>query len=165
MLYSEKPGTTPWNAMHRNPDSTPEQQQYLFVYGSLCRDMTAHPLHLSGPWVQYAGPGHYNGRLYDLGSYPAAVASLRRHERIHGEVYRIHRPAALFPSLDLYENGTGKEPPEYDRVIVPVKMKTGRRIHAWIYLYTRTTKGLHWIRSGDYVQYCHQQPYRRNMHK
>lgn len=142
--------------MKKNPDSIPVQPQHLFVYGSLRLSMSAHHAHLAGPWVRYTGPGRFRGRLLDTGAYPAAVPSPRRYEIVHGEVYRLLHPDSTLTRIDRYENGPHGEPPEFNRTIVQIAMKTGGHIPAWIYLYNLPTRGLDWIRNGDYVQYWHQ---------
>lgn len=137
-------------------DSNPVQPQHLFVYGSLRLSMPAHDAHLTGPWVRYTGPGRFKGRLLDTGTYPAVVPSRRSHEIVHGEVYRLLHPATTLTRIDRYENGPQGEPPEFNRTIVQVTLKTGGHIPAWIYLYNLPVRGLNWIRNGDYVQYWHQ---------
>lgn len=109
----------------------------LFVYGTL---MTGHRhpmgLRLAAESASL-GPGTIQGRLYDLGRYPAAVPTGDPGERVHGEVVRLHSPARSLIWLDAYEGcGPGdKEPQAYKRVITPVCLQSGHRLHAWVYYY------------------------------
>ena len=137
----------------------------LFVYGTLRSHFRHSQRVLPQRNVVLLGMAWFQGRLYDLGSYPGATVSRCSNEYITGELYRIQRPYPVLHTLDQYENGIPSEPPEYRRNIAPVRTDSGQTRLAWIYLYIGNTRGLHWIRTGDYVQYCLKRPYRRNMHK
>jgi gamma-glutamylcyclotransferase (GGCT)/AIG2-like uncharacterized protein YtfP len=118
----------------------------VFVYGSLRRGGGAHVL--LRPVGQCLGPASIAGRLYDLGPYPAARPTRRPAERVHGELYRLTRPAAL-AALDRYEahesvsSGVG----EYRREAVPVR-HAGRRRLAWVYWYARPLRGARRLPAG-----------------
>jgi gamma-glutamylcyclotransferase (GGCT)/AIG2-like uncharacterized protein YtfP len=81
------------------------------------------------------GVARVPGRLYDLGSYPGAVASDQPGEWIHGEVFSLDD--ALLTSLDEYEGA------EFERVMVPT-------IGCWIYWYVGRAPG-RLIVSGDWL--------------
>ena len=88
----------------------------LFVYGTLMRGFALHWL-LDGR-AEYAGRGHVEARLFDLGAYPGAVRDPRG--IVSGEVYRIAEPA-LWTALDSAEG------PQYHREEVTVRMRGWRR--------------------------------------
>ncbi len=114
----------------------------LFVYGTLMRsaaasrlgrDMRAR-LESSATWL---GEATTAGRLFELGRYPALLASASADDIAHGEVYRLGDPAAVFHWLDPYEG----IPPgqlcglEYERIAQPVRLACGEPQIAWIYRY------------------------------
>ncbi|PSW10608.1 gamma-glutamylcyclotransferase [Photobacterium rosenbergii] len=78
--------------------------------------------------------------LYDLGAYPAAIAS-HSGESLLGEVYQINE--SILRDLDWLE----EYPVEYDRV--EIETSYGK---AWIYLYNQSVAGLPVIGHGDW---CH----------
>ena len=118
----------------------------VFVYGSLRRRGSAHA-HLRAGAV-CLGPATIRGRLYNLGPYPAARPARRPCERVHGELYRLTRPAAL-TALDRYEacDPPAGAAPEYRRETVPVA-HAGRQRHAWVYWYARPLRGARRLPGG-----------------
>jgi gamma-glutamylcyclotransferase (GGCT)/AIG2-like uncharacterized protein YtfP len=118
----------------------------VFVYGSLRRGDSAHARLRAG--AVRLGPATIRGRLYDLGPYPAARPSRRPCERVHGERYRLTRPAAL-AALDMYEgcDPAGGAANEYRREAVPVEC-AGRRCDAWVYWYARSQRGARRLPAG-----------------
>ncbi len=103
----------------------------------------------------FVGAGCFQSRLYDLGNYPAAVASDDPADRVHGEVYLLQTPAETLPALDRYEGcaPSDPEPHEYLRTTVDIRLETGApaTIPAQIYLYNRPTAHLTRIEQGDYL--------------
>ena len=125
---------------------------HLFVYGTLRRSAD-HPKHGLILPATFIGPGRFPGRLYDLGSYPGVVASDDPADRVHGEVYRLHDPAATLARLDVYEGcGAANPPPtEYARSEETVRSSDGEAIRAYVYLYRWPLGGARRIVSGDYL--------------
>lgn len=125
---------------------------HLFVYGTLRRS-ASHPMHTLVSPATFVGPGEFRGRLYDLGSYPGVVASDDPADRVHGEVYHLHDPAATLARLDRYEGcgETDLSPTEYVRVVAEVRLSDGVPVHAHLYLYQRSVEGLPRVESGDYL--------------
>jgi gamma-glutamylcyclotransferase (GGCT)/AIG2-like uncharacterized protein YtfP len=118
---------------------------HLFVYGTLMR-VFGHPMH--GVLRRYAkrvDEAVMEGKLYDLGSYPGAVAC-EGHE-VRGELYEIVDARRLFAALDRYEGS------EYLRTVVEVKMRGGEKRPAWVYLCRRPPNGRRRIVSGDYAAF------------
>jgi gamma-glutamylcyclotransferase (GGCT)/AIG2-like uncharacterized protein YtfP len=110
----------------------------LFVYGTLMRGFPLHAL-LEGR-AAYVGPGRVQGRLFDLGRYPAAVPD--RDGVIAGEVYRVADPA-LWRALDSAEG------PQYHREQVGVAMPGAGAAVAFMYWYRGPIGGVP-IPGGDY---------------
>lgn len=91
-------------------DAKLSDPEYIFVYGTL-RKGAGHPMNRAlEAQATYAGPGRFPGKLYDLGSYPAAVPchGVPRHEggMVIGDLYCLHRPERILPLLDRYEGCT-----------------------------------------------------------
>ena len=101
------------------------------------------------------GPGTFQGKLYDLGNYPAAIPSNDPADLIHGEVYLLHDPSATLALLDQYEacTPTDPEPHEYVRVVLPIKMENDEILPAQVYLYNRPVDALTPVASGDYLRW------------
>ncbi len=112
---------------------------HLFVYGTLmtsadgARIGKAQRARLQREGTSL-GDAAINGRLYDLGRYPALVASAS--ETAHGEVFRLANPLSSFVWLDKYEGVVpGRDTSEYERVVRPVRLASGEEISAWVYLH------------------------------
>lgn len=109
----------------------------VFVYGTL-REGEANA-YLLKEAVKLGDTCLTSGyKLYDLGAYPAAVASLAG-APLFGEVYRID--AEILRDLDWLE----EYPVEYGRT--EIETPYGR---AWIYLYNQSVTGLPVIEKGDW---------------
>lgn len=129
----------------------PEPQE-LFVYGTL-RKGGANPMHdFLAREADFIGTATCRGRLYRVDFYPGAVPSTRPDDVVHGEVYRLRRPAFALAELDRYEAcGAGFAPPtEYVREVATVRLCDGREVPVWIYLYNRPVADLELIPSGDF---------------
>lgn len=124
----------------------------LFVYGTLMPS-TCHPMaaRLSAE-SRIVGPGSVAGRLYDFGPWPGAVASDMAAERVHGVLLRLIYPERSLPWLDAYEGAseTDPEPRAFERVIVPVRLRSGRQVDGWIYYYRGRASRARLIPGGRY---------------
>ncbi len=90
----------------------------LFVYGSLRSEFDNPYARLLRSQADLVGPAEIMGSLFQIGDYPGY-----RPEpcgKVHGELYRLHNPAATFRVLDEYEG------PDYERVLTEI---------GWIYQY------------------------------
>lgn len=103
---------------------------------------------------QKLGSATFQGKLFDAGSFPAAVAADSESHKVHGELYEVDDSDSLFSQLDPYE---GYEPQNHteslflrQKVIVQLKEK---EVGAWIYLYNRPVDNLKPIHEGDYLSY------------
>jgi gamma-glutamylcyclotransferase (GGCT)/AIG2-like uncharacterized protein YtfP len=121
-------------------------KEYLFVYGTLRKDYELALKNELAAYLQFAGTGKIKAKLYDLGSYPAAVEGLCRSE-IAGDVFEVIYFARLFPVLDVYEGS------EYKRGKAMVTMDGGDVLNAWIYWYTGSIDENLRIPENDYLHY------------
>lgn len=97
------------------------------------------------------------GRLYDLGKYPAAVPS-DDNGQIVGELYAIKNPDEFdwaIAQLDDYEgiDNEDGEAPLYRRELATIALDSGEMAEAWVYWYARPVAGCPVIESGDLLQY------------
>ena len=121
------------------------ETSFIFVYGTL-RKGAKHPAHrLLAGRARFIGTGKFQGKLYDLGRFPAAVASDRKSDRVTGEVYRLDDPRRTLELLDHYE---GKL---FRREVRPIRWRGGAAIDAWVYLYGGPLHEAARIRCGDYA--------------
>ena len=137
--------------MKPKPHST-DGSEPLFVYGTL-RQACRHPLHT---WIaqhsRFLGPATFQGKLFNLGTYPGMIPSREPGDRVRGEVYLLHEAERDLKYVDDYEGFRGIRP-LYCRELRPVILADGRKLDAWLYLYNRPVAGLTEISSGDYVEY------------
>ena|SRR5215831_583605 len=131
----------------------------LFVYGSLRSDFKSPAYQYVSHFFSFIGNAKVQGKLFDLGSYPAAVP-VNDEYFVTGELYTI-RHASEFPwaigQLDDYE-GVSVEPDEiqlYKRELVNVFIND-TTVTAWIYWYNGNVEGRPLIESGDLIQYLQQ---------
>ncbi len=128
---------------------------YLFVYGTLRRDVD-HPMaKLLRSASTHVGEARFQGQLYRVSWYPAAIASDAAIDVVIGDVFELNRTGrdVLFEKLDEYEGTTGEtgRPPYYRRERHPVTLTDRGAIQAWIYLFNRKTNRLERIESGDFL--------------
>lgn len=131
------------------------QDHYLFVYGSLRRDVPASRHHYLNNLTEFIGLAKMPGILYDMGEYPAAIYDTSTQGFVSGELYRSHACEQLFTQLDRYEECSDEfpAPHEYTRQLKTVIQTNGNCLKAWVYLYNRATESLPQIKSGDYLDY------------
>ena len=124
-----------------------DNEDYLFVYGTLRSQMKDRLHRLLETQAVLVGTGTFQGKLYDLGRYPGVVRSRGNTDRVTGEIYRFSEPQRAFQILDEYEGH------RFNRKRVTIIQEDGKSITSWIYLYARSVTRRALIRSGDYVQY------------
>lgn len=128
----------------------------LFVYGSL-RSGFNHPAYayISNHFT-LVGSAKVKGKLYDLGSYPAALPT-NDENYILGELYQLKEEQEFswaIGQVDDYE-GVNPEPGEaalYIREMTTVYIND-TTTHAWIYWYNNDVTGKPLIASGDVLEY------------
>jgi gamma-glutamylcyclotransferase (GGCT)/AIG2-like uncharacterized protein YtfP len=117
------------------------------VYGTL-RQAFNHPMHeLLGSHADFVGNGSLQGKLYDLGNFPGAVASKEPSDQVKGEIYALRDEERIFRTLDPYEGEA------FRREKVFIRREDGKKIRSWIYLYDRPVSHLRIIPSGDYARF------------
>ncbi|MEO6316864.1 MAG: gamma-glutamylcyclotransferase family protein [Chitinophagaceae bacterium] len=131
----------------------------LFVYGSL-RSGFNHPAYAYiSTHFALVGSAKVKGKLYDLGSYPAALPT-DDETYILGELYRLKEEQDFswaIAQVDDYE-GVNPEPGEtalYTRQKTTVYID-GQTTSAWIYWYNNDIAGKPLIASGDVLEYLQQ---------
>lgn len=137
----------------------------LFVYGSLLSGFH-HPAYeyISG-YFTLIGPARVQGKLYDMGEYPAAIP-VNDDAWIVGELYQLNSKDEFdwaFSQLDDYE-GVVPDPgetPLYRREPVNVVIDD-RDMLAWIYWYNRDINDKPAIVSGSVLQYRDDQQKRQS---
>jgi len=130
----------------------------LFVYGTLMKGMSNPFSGQLSRASEFLCSAKVTGRLYDVrGEYPCAVASSDPNELIHGELYRLNDPTALFQTLDPYEDCYPEDAHRslYIRRVTSVTTHEGENLNAWIYFWNSSLDGLIRIPSGNYRSYCH----------
>lgn len=130
---------------------------YLFVYGSLRKGFHHPAYEYISRYFSLVTEARVKGKLYDLGSYPAALPT-DDEAYIVGELYQINTPdefAWAIAQLDDYEglHTENGEPPQYRRDTVTVFMPEGGTATAWIYWYNRPVNELTHIPTGDLLAY------------
>ena len=128
--------------------------RYLFVYGTLMSwadgAMGRGERNRLSRETRSLGPGSFRGRLYDLGEYPGAITSEVSADAVHGEVFELLHPAVTLRWLDHYEGVRrgGTKYDDYRRIILEATLANSLVIEASVYIYQRTLRKAHFIRSG-----------------
>ena len=130
-----------------------ETGNYLFVYGTLLDESNEFAIYLKGNCSFY-NKGRFQGKLYDLGEYPGAIADRNNRCYVYGSIIELKNTAEALKYLDDYE-GFGEEqeqPNLFIRTIISVETESGK-IDCWAYLYNLSVDGFEVIESGDYTGY------------
>lgn len=128
----------------------------LFVYGSLRRGFNTPAYEYISRYFKFSGEGKVRGKLFDMGSYPAGIAT-NDNNFITGELYEAKSPSEFswaIGQLDDYE-GVSVEADEvqlYRRELTEV-FTNGSVSHAWIYWYNGDVSGRPFVSSGDMLEY------------
>jgi len=126
----------------------------LFVYGSLLSPLSNRESIRLREENTYLGTAYIKGFLFEIDGYPGVIPDPVSGNKIIGELYRINEVKETFKWLDQYEEVDPKNNPlpEYRRILVPVYYRNGI-ICSWMYQYSRSTRGLREIPSGNYLDY------------
>lgn len=129
----------------------------VFVYGSLRKGFNSPAYGYISQYFDHMSNGRIRGKLYDLGSYPAALPC-EDDNFIVGELYSIRNVPEFewaMAQLDDYEgvDASYDEPAEYRRAMVDVLLDDGSTRQAWVYLYAGSVEGKPIVPSGDVLQY------------
>jgi gamma-glutamylcyclotransferase (GGCT)/AIG2-like uncharacterized protein YtfP len=128
-----------------------ENNQYLFVYGTLLDEGNTYAAYLYEHSVFYR-KGKFRGTLYNIGNYPGAILQLVSGSYDYGSIFLINDPKSVLKELDDYE-GFGDDfaqPNEFIRVLVTVETENGQ-LACWVYIYNHDTSGLPRVASGTYL--------------
>ncbi len=131
----------------------------LFVYGSLRSGFRSPVYEYISRFFTFVDEAKVRGKLFDMGSYPAGIAT-NDSNFIIGELYQANHTNEFswaIGQLDDYE-GVTVEPDEvqlYRREITEVYIK-GKVTHAWIYWYNGDISEKQLIASGDLMEYMQQ---------
>lgn len=131
-----------------------KRAEYLFVYGTLRKGFQNSMYQCLVRNAVFTGKAGFQGKLFDLGGYPGAVYSENSSDWVHGDVFLLREPETVFHHLDVYEecSSAHPEPTEFKREKLDVRLRSGKKVKAWIYLYNLPTAGRLQIPSGDYVE-------------
>lgn len=132
----------------------------IFVYGSLRSGFQAPAFEYISRYFLFESDAKVRGRLYDMGTYPAAIPT-NDEAFLIGELYHIKNEEELYwalEQLDAYE-GIHSEPEDggmlYRRALVEVITPEGNTT-AWIYWYNCQITNQPLVASGDMLEYLHQ---------
>jgi gamma-glutamylcyclotransferase (GGCT)/AIG2-like uncharacterized protein YtfP len=126
---------------------------FLFVYGTLMDAATsriATYLHQNSDLI---GRVSIPGKLWDLGSYPAATYEPNAHTKVFGQLLQLRKADKMLPHLDEYE-GIGTDL-EYERKLIDIELNK-KTYRTWLYHYIGSTSLLTSIPHGDYRQFLAQ---------
>ena len=135
---------------------------HLFVYGTLLSE-AGHPMGaLLAEHAKKLGNGSIQARLYmieevddqGLNTYPGAVPSPHKEDRVYGAVYEIRQPEPLFTEFDRFEACAPgwPEPYEFELRPIDVRLESGEMLRAASYLYTWDTSRATLIPEGRYTR-------------
>ncbi|AMX83677.1 gamma-glutamylcyclotransferase [Geobacillus subterraneus] len=115
----------------------------VFVYGTLLTGEDNH--HVAAPYVLAVCPGKVNGRLYNVGSYPALV--LGEDGEVEGEWLTVTEEG-LKAMDELEDYAEGRDDNEYERVWV---RDACQPVEGYVYVYPpEKAAGLPPIPSGSW---------------
>jgi gamma-glutamylcyclotransferase (GGCT)/AIG2-like uncharacterized protein YtfP len=119
--------------------------QYLFAYGTLQPGLAPGEIAPVVEKLRPMGEGFTLGRLYDLGSYPAAVFDPASAWCIYGVVFEFPQNAEILRQLDAYEGD------EFARTEHLVTLVAGGVLFCWAYDYKGKPGEERFIESGRWT--------------
>ena len=128
----------------------PEQ---VFFYGTLRTGFNRTTRAGVDEFLKFAGRGWINGKLFDLGIYPAAVPATD--SRVLGEIFEMVDAPKVLAALDRIEGYRPAEPEKslYTRVQVQATRDDGTTENVWVYFYNAPLGRAPRISSGDYMEH------------
>ncbi|MGA7802549.1 MAG: gamma-glutamylcyclotransferase family protein, partial [Gammaproteobacteria bacterium] len=115
----------------------------IFFYGSLLVGPADTAVQRALTACEPMGPAWIQGRLYDLGTYPGAVPSVERADRIRGVLYRLHDMGRSLRRLDRFEDyHRGHPAPSLylRRRATAWRQADGHALICWVYFYNRAVQ-------------------------
>lgn len=127
----------------------------IFFYGTLLPELVSFPRSGITRHLRSIGRGTVQGRLYDLGPYPAAVLDGTEDQTIHGEVFALPADPSVLAALDDYEGVDPADPERslYARRRTQATLTDGRVLNCWVYEYLRDLGSAILIPDGDYARW------------
>lgn len=135
--------------------STSMNSDYLFVYGTLLKDLQHEMSKFLASHAVFIGKGYVYGRLYQISWFPGAIASNISSEKVYGSLFKVNDFRRVFKVLDKYE-GVGKnfqKPNLFKRELVSVFFKDGTFYQTWVYFYNLPINDFKYISSGDFLKF------------
>ena len=117
----------------------------LFVYGTLLRGAGRAYTRELAPHAWFVGPARAQGRLFDLGTYPALLPSDDDSDQVVGELHALRFPERVLGRLDTYEG------PEFERRMRRIAAEALGNVRAWAYHYRRAGECRRRIPHGNYA--------------
>jgi gamma-glutamylcyclotransferase (GGCT)/AIG2-like uncharacterized protein YtfP len=127
--------------------------QQVFFYGTLRTGFNRTTRAGIDTFLKFSGRAWINGKLFDLGIYPAAVPATDA--RVWGEVFEMADASKVLAALDRIEGYRAAEPERslYTRASVPATLDDGRTENVWVYFYNAPLGRAQRITSGDYMEH------------
>ena len=109
----------------------------VFFYGTLRTGFNRTTRAGVDAFLKFAGGGWIDGKLFDLGIYPAAVPATDA--RVRGEIFEITDAPTVLAALDRIEGYRAAEPERslYNRVRVVATLDDGQTQEVWVYFTMR----------------------------
>ena len=125
----------------------------VFFYGTLRTGFNRTTRAGIDEFLKFAGRASINGKLFDLGIYPAAVPA--SDSRVWGEVFEMADAPRVLAALDRIEGYRPAEPERslYTRVQVTATLDDGATEQVWVYFYNAPLGRAPRITSGDYIEH------------
>lgn len=126
---------------------------YIFVYGSLRRKFKSPARTVLDDHAEFIGEATFQGKLYMIEWYPGVVESDDPDDIVYGELYKIFDTATVLSKLDQYEGCSPNDSKqhEFERKEKNIRLKSGKEVTAWMYIYVLSVSGKERIQSGDFV--------------
>ena len=127
--------------------------QQVFFYGTLRTGFNRTTRAGIDTFLKFSGRAWINGKLFDLGIYPAAVPATDA--RVWGEVFEMADATKVLAALDRIEGYRVAEPERslYTRASVSATLDDGRTEDVWVYFYNAPLGRAPRITSGDYMEH------------
>ena len=129
-------------------------KEYLFVYGTLKKDIGNDMYYLLAKHAKFISDATWKGKLYIVEDYPCAIPSDDPSDIVYGELYLLNNPDNILPNLDEYEECSDKfpKPTLFKRIKGDVRLNNDDTVNAWIYIYNMPVDNLVQIKSGNFTK-------------
>lgn len=131
-----------------------EASDYLFVYGTLQKNLDNDMSKFLSENAQIVGKGYFHGKLYRVSWFPGAITSINTSDKVYGSIFKLINSETVFNVLDDYE-GVGDnhtKPNLYRKEIVTAYLENRDALKTWVYIYNHSISHLKQIISGDFLK-------------